>query len=53
MIDKNINILKEKYDKLNFIGIDHKLDDWEQMICMSLCKHNIIANSIFSWWGHI
>jgi len=51
MIDKNINILKEKYDKLNFIGIDHKLDDWEQMLCMSLCKHNIIANSTFSWWG--
>ena len=51
MIDKNISILKEKYDKLNFISIDHKLDDWEQMICMSLCKHNIIANSTFSWWG--
>jgi len=51
MIDKNINILKKKYNKLNFISIDHKLDDWEQMICMSLCKHNIIANSTFSWWG--
>ena len=51
IIDKNISILKEKYDKLNFISIDHKLDDWEQMICMSLCKHNIIANSTFSWWG--
>jgi len=51
MIDKNINILKEKYDKLNFISIDHKLDDWEQIICMSLCRHNIIANSTFSWWG--
>lgn len=51
IIDKNINILKEKYDKLNFISIDNKLDDWEQMICMSLCRHNIIANSTFSWWG--
>lgn len=51
MIEKNINILKEKYDRLNFIGIDHKLDDWEQMLCMSLCRHNIIANSSFSWWG--
>ena len=28
MIDKNINILKKKYNKLNFISIDHKLDDW-------------------------
>ena len=51
MIDKNISLLREKYNKLNFIGIDHKLDDWEQMLCMSLCRHNIIANSTFSWWG--
>lgn len=51
LVEEKINILKSKFNKLNFIGINNKLEDWEQILSMSLCKHNIIANSTFSWWG--
>jgi len=51
IVDRSINELKNKYPNLNFTGINHDLDDWEQMICMTFCSHNIIANSTFSWWG--
>ena len=46
-----VNKLKEQYVNLIFCEIDHNLSDWEQMLSMSLCTHNIIANSTYSWWG--
>ena len=46
-----INQFKKKFPTLNFVRCSNELEDWEQMLLMSLCRNNIIANSSFSWWG--
>ena len=43
--------LQNVFPHCTFVRCSNLLDDWEQMIYMSLCNHNIIANSTFSWWG--
>ena len=50
-VNKTINKLKKVFLNYQFIRCEDNICDWEQMILMSCCKHNIIANSSFSWWG--
>lgn len=51
IVQKYLDILSNTYLNLVFVVISHELEDWEQMMIMSNCKYNIIANSSFSWWG--
>lgn len=34
-----------------FISWNRGADSWQDMMLMSRCRHHIICNSTFSWWG--
>lgn len=46
-VKNNLNI----DSKVEYIDINYGADSYKDMQLMSNCKHNIIANSSFSWWG--
>jgi hypothetical protein len=37
-------------DPITFVS-NMKREDYYELMLLSLCKHHIIANSTFSWWG--
>lgn len=51
-VDLIINRLEIDFEnQVEFVLIDDLISDWQQMLLMSCCQDNIIANSSFSWWG--
>lgn len=47
-VKTNLDLSKLKHE---FIDWNKNEDSYRDMQLMSLCKHNIIANSSFSWWA--
>ena len=50
-VSVTIRELSKDFSEVLFVKVDDTIDDWKQMLIMSNCNHNIIANSSFSWWG--
>ena len=45
---------RETFQGEEFVFLEKNMahyEDWFDMYLMSRCRHNIIANSSFSWWG--
>lgn len=40
-----------KLDNATYVNWNRGEESFKDMLLMSQCKHNIIANSSFSWWG--
>lgn len=51
IVSKKIKLLQQEYPNIEFRPCNENIDDWKQMLLMSSCSHNILANSTFSWWG--
>lgn len=45
-IKQNLNIPNAQY-----VDCNRGENSWQDMYLMTQCKHNIVANSTFSWWG--
>jgi hypothetical protein len=55
VLSDDIEWVKDNLYIENAVYIEPKMfdeySDWYDMYIMTCCKHNIIANSSFGWWG--
>lgn len=53
LFSDDVSYVKQKYqgEEFTVVDINHGKDSFYDMWLMSSCKHNICANSTFSFWG--
>jgi len=54
IVDGVMNYIRTQfaqYSQLQIVKVEDDMEDWQQLLLMSCCSNNIIANSSFSWWG--
>ena len=51
IVMSHIRNLSIDFPLVQFEKVDDDIPDWKQLLIMSCCNDNIIANSSFSWWG--
>ena len=50
-VQSKIDLMHAKYPNIRFMKVDDSIPDYEQVMIMSVCHHNVLSNSTFSWWG--
>lgn len=50
-VGSKIALMNCKYPDIEFMKVDDSIEDYDQLLIMSVCHHNVMSNSSFSWWG--
>ena len=50
-VGRQIAKLQATFPHLEYVKVPDNVPDYDQLLIMACCQHNIMSNSTFSWWG--